>query len=338
MGAIIAGIGLAVAGAGTGLAAAGASKNAKALAKEQKRIAQRETEFAGQWTTQLDQLVSDKRQELSNLGTIFDRMTSSGAFGDTDTLRNLRQTQEDFSALAAGDFSGFESQLRSLLNEQYIRTAGSPVGAYTQLGAQTLFNLRTAGAQQAQSTTALLNDLSYQALGHEFGIMDQRFNTAYQIDRQRLNAINQAGLGQASTVGVREQAVGQGWQQFGSLMTNYGLLGTQSQPSSIMTYGGDIAPSVRTITDRPDYSSGAKSGLVSRPVSYSQSYTPSLPYGDVGYATGALLPQPTDSFSSYNSLLSASNVANSLSNVPYVGSLFGQLGQTGYNIASGMSF
>lgn len=331
--------GLALSAIGTGFAASGASKNARAIRKEQRRVQAREDAFANEWNQNLETLVSDKRSELDNLGTIFDRMTSSGAFGNTETLRNLRQTQEDFSALAAGDFSGFESQLRSALNDQFIRSAGSPVGTYTQLGAETMLNLRLAGAQQSQSTTALLNDLSYQALGHEFGIMDQQFNTGYQIGRNRLSAINQAGAAAAQTQGVQQSAIGQGMQQFGSVLTNYGI--TQSQrvqnPMSTNVTG------YRTATDRAINTAAALAPVASavvsnpRPVQTPYDVAPSLPsYTPPSFDTG-MLPA-SGNFNAYNSLLDTAYSARTIQNLPFVGGYFGQISQVGSQIAGGMSF
>lgn len=343
MGAIIAGVGLAVAGAGMGLSAKGTAKNAKAIKKEAEKAQARENAFAGQWTTELDTLVGNKREQLADLGNIFNRMASSGAFGDTRTLDNLRKTQEDFSALAAGDFTGFESQLRSALNDQFIRSAGAPAGAYTQLGANTLMNLRLTGAQQASQTTQLLNDLSYQALGYEFGIMDQRFNTAYQIDRQRLDAINQLAGVAAATAGIKEQAVGQGWQQFGSLMTSYGLNLPGGSSQQIQSNPYDVASNFRTASQRPTdvyfsstptYTSGVRP---TQQVTYN--VDPRLPAYSNGYASAALLPPMSNpNMDAYNSLLAASNVANSLSNTPYAGGMFSALSSIGQQIAGGMTF
>lgn len=210
--------GVAVTAVGSAVSASGAAKNAKATAKAYGQNAEAEAAFADRQQASLDALTKSKQQKLSNLGNIFDRMESTGAFGDTNTLKNLRKAQADYSALAAGDFSGFESQLRQSLSDSLIATAGSgaPIGTFAGLAAQDQMNLRGQGIQTATGLTEFLSNESYKLLGNEFGIMDKSFETGYNIDRGRVTGLGQAALGQAGTVGVAQTAYGNAGQQIGS--------------------------------------------------------------------------------------------------------------------------
>jgi hypothetical protein len=171
-------------------------------------------------TKKLNKLTKSKDEKLKNLGNIFDRFESTGAFGNTETLKNLRTAQEDFSELAAGDFSGFESQLRKSMSDTLINTFGSgaPIGAFAGLAADQQMNFRKDGINQSIGISDFLSQESFKLLGSEFGIMDQRFNGQYEMDRTRVTNMNNYALGMAGTVGVKESAVGGAIQTVGSGM------------------------------------------------------------------------------------------------------------------------
>lgn len=217
--------GLAVTAVGTAVSAKGAADNADAMAKANANAGNSEDAFFGRQSGYLDTLIDKKNNKLKNLGNIFERFNSTGAFGDTNTLKNLRKAQEDYSALAAGDFSGFESQLRQSLSDSLIATAGSgaPIGTFAGLAAQDQMNLRGQGIQTSMGISDYLSKEANQLLGQEFGIMDQRFNTQYQMDRTKVTNVNNYALGQAGTVGVATQAYGQAAQQVGSSIASYGM-------------------------------------------------------------------------------------------------------------------
>jgi hypothetical protein len=217
-------IGAAISAVGSLASAYGASQNAKAMQAAYKKAAKRENQLFDRQTKKLDTLIDDKEGKLYNLGDIFDRFESTGAFGDTETLKNLRQAQSDFSALAAGDFTAFESQLRKSMSDALINTvgSGSPIGAYAGLAADQQIQYRLQGVQTGMGITEFLSNESNKLLGMEFGIMDQQFNNQYQLDRTKVTNVNNYSLGQAGQAGVGTTAFGNALTQGGSLLNSYG--------------------------------------------------------------------------------------------------------------------
>jgi hypothetical protein len=222
MGAIIGG--LVVAGAGALMSASGAKKNAASVKAAQEQNIKDENQTYKKWSGLLDTLISDKTAKLSDAGNIFDRMSSTGAFGNTNTLRNLRKAQEDFSALAAGDFSGFNTQLRKSLSDSLVNTFGSgaPIGTYAGLAADTQMQYRQQGLQNAGSITELLSNQTDKLLGQEFGIMDQSYQVGYNLDKTRQTNIANYRLGAAAQAGVGLTAMGNATQNIGASITGYG--------------------------------------------------------------------------------------------------------------------
>lgn len=220
---IAAGIGLSALGSiGS---AVGASQNARAMARAAKKAANRENQLFDRQTDKLDTLIDGKEERLFDLGNIFDRFESTGAFGDTNTLRDLRQAQSDFSALAAGDFTGFESQLRKSMSDTLIATvgSGSPVGTFAGLAADQQMALRKEGVQTAVGLTEFLSNESFKLLGSEFGIMDQEFQSQYEMDRTRTSNINNFSMGAAAQEGVAMSGFGNALTQFGGSVANFGM-------------------------------------------------------------------------------------------------------------------
>lgn len=225
---------------GAGISAYGTAKNASAQRKAANAAAANSEGLYERGAEALDDLITAKNRKLHNLGNIFDRFKSTGAFGDTDTVGKLRQAQEDFSALAAGDFTGFESQLRKSMSDALVGTvgSGSPVGSYAQLAADTQMNYRLQGLQTTVGISEFLGNQASNLLNAEFGVMDQRFQTAYGMDKDRVNAVNGYKQQAAATEGVGIVAAGNALQQVGS----FALTGVQfNQNSNFQQQSLDIA-------------------------------------------------------------------------------------------------
>lgn len=216
---------LAVGAVGAGVSAAGAAQNASATRDQAKFNAYLENKFGKKWQGLTDEYISDKEDKLYGLANIFDRFEGAGAFGDTNTLANLRKAQEDFSALAAGDFEGFDNQLRSIMTDNLTSVfgAGAPIGSYTDLSARAVMDLRREGLDTASAVTNNLHNLSTSLLGLEFGVMDQAYQTKYMLDRNRLSAITGYSTQAAQQAGIGTTAAGNALTSIGSSMLSYGM-------------------------------------------------------------------------------------------------------------------
>ncbi len=287
MGYIIAGLAIAAVGAGT--SAVGTSQNASAVRDAAKFNAYLENKFGKKWTATADNLIKEKEDKLYNIGDIFERFNGGGAFGDTNTLSNLRKYQEDFSDLAAGDFSSFEGQLRSAMLDNLSTSVGtgSPVGSYAELSANTLLNLRRTGAAEAASTTGLLSGLHNELLGMEFGVMDQGFNLKYKIDRDRLSAITGYQSQAASTAGVGTQAAGTALQQIGSSIASYGMY--QGQQSGGAGAGGQSG----FYTGGSQGNIMGSGGASQRPTPYAYSAPAAYASAPIGYNAPVIASSPS---------------------------------------------
>jgi hypothetical protein len=286
--------GLAVAAIGAGVSAYGASQNAQAQADAAAAASRAESNLYNKWAPKLDTLIKDKEEILYNSGDIFDRYASTGAFGKNNQVpENLRQAQEDFSKLAAGDFSGFESQLRKSMGDALVSTVGrgSPVGAYSQLAADTIMNYRQSGIQTATGLTDFFANQTQNLLATEFGIMDQKFEAGYSLERSKVTGVNENNMLAARTVGMGTMAWGQAGQTIGGAMASYGMnVQGQNNIDNMML-------------QRPQQSVAAPSRPISaRPVGYAQpsSYSPQSNFSDWqepignptlwGYSESSLLP------------------------------------------------
>jgi hypothetical protein len=305
-------IGLGLAGIGAIGSAIGTAKSAKAANKAAKANAKANEELYSRQSLSLDGLINEKKEKLYNLGGIFDRFESTGAFGDTDTLRNLRQAQSDFSSLAAGDFTGFEAQLRKGMSDALINTvgSGSPIGAFAGLAADQQMNFRKEGIGQALSISDYLSRESQSLLGNEFGILDQSFNTRYQLDKDRVQGVNAGRSAAAATQGVPQQAFGTAFQQAGGSAFSYGQhqdaydLVAQKYASSLGKAGemGGGKPFVPTdipsgytepARNDTDYMSGFRSTTDS-PLGSPNVGIPVTPYGGWESAPGVLPQRQTN--------------------------------------------
>lgn len=220
------------------MSASGASKNAKAMSEAQARIRREEKQLYAKWDTNLNNLIDQKTDKLLNLGDIFERFNSTGAFGDNiEVVDNLRQAQLDFSRLAAGDFSGFDNQITKTLSDYSIATIGSgaPIGTYASLSADAMMNYRLQGIQTTSGISDFFSAQANNLLGLEFGVMDQGFQVGYELDRSKQNAVNATLTGQAATAGVSQQAWGGALQTTGSLIAGAytGMQGMSMQQQSL---------------------------------------------------------------------------------------------------------
>lgn len=266
----------AITAVGAGVSAYGASQNSKAQSKSAKKAGRAQEALYQRWDTQLKQLTREKEDILFNAGDIFERYESTGAFGDDPEIsENLRTAQKDFSRLAAGDFSGFESQLRKSMNDALVNTVGrgSPVGAYSQLAADTVMNYRQAGIQTATGLTDFFASQTQNLLATEFGIMDQAFEVGYQLDSNRVTGKNEANMMAARQEGVSTMALGQAGQTVGGAWASaYGGMQAQSNlgASRLDQYASmNSIPKAVPVTRSSYYQPSPSSPRMPSPVNYS---------------------------------------------------------------------
>jgi hypothetical protein len=305
---------------GAGVSALGTAKNASASRKASKANAKAQGELYDRQALSLNNLIGEKKDKLYNLGNIFDRFESTGAFGDTDTLKNLRKAQSDYAALAAGDFTGFESQLRKGMSDALINTvgSGSPIGAYAGLAADQQMQFRKDGIETAMSISDYLSRESQSLLGSEFGIMDQRFNTMYELDKNKVGGTNASRSEAAATAGVGTQAIGSALQQAGGSLYSQGRLNQQYDmekmryDSALNTAKGMNTPRKALPYTPPSYYSGRSMGSSYNEPSSSGGSLANYPAGTPAYIPedtylGVLPPLPSNPNPYYTASRTASS-------------------------------
>ena len=266
---------------GAGVSAYGTAKNASAQRDAAKKSAQNLEGLYLRGSDALTDLTKSKERKLTHLGNIFGRFQSTGAFGKTDTVRKLRQAQEDFASLAAGDFTAFESQVKKSMSDALVSTvgSGSPVGTYAQLAADTQMNYRLQGIQTATGVSEFLSNEANKLLGAEFGIMDQRFQSAYQMDKDRVLGVNSAKQQAAATEGVGITAAGNALQQVGSFaLTGIKYQNDQNYQNESLQIAKDRVANMKS-NQKGSYVPPPTS-LTSRSPSGSHTPTPELPVLD----------------------------------------------------------
>lgn len=206
--------------AGAASSAYGSSQNASATRDAAKMNSYLAGKFAKEQNKQLDQLITQKEDRLGSLSSVLDEYSGGAAFGSSDVLANIQKAQSDYAAMAAGDFGAFESQLNNLISSNLANTYGSGAasGVFENLSANTVANLRQQGLSNAISTGQALASETYNILGLEFGIMDQRFQTQYEIGAQKLAVQSGAAMTAASQAGVGMSATGQALSSIGSTL------------------------------------------------------------------------------------------------------------------------
>lgn len=292
--------GLAVAGIGSIMGASGAKKNAKAQKKAAEKAARERQLLYERQSSKLNETIKEKEDKLYDLGNIFDRFESTGAFGDTNTLENIRTAQEDFSRLAAGDFTGFESQLRKSMSDALVGTvqSGAPIGTYAELAADSQMNFRLQGIQSAVGISEFLDSQSKSLLGLEFGIMDQEFETGYRLDADRVTGVAQENAKAAATAGIGQTALGGAISQIGSSISSFGTytdkLALARQQNSAMDYFTNPSTPYRSFNSAATPTRmPVSSGGVSADYGLRTDLVPDLPaaYADVNIPIdGSLLP------------------------------------------------
>lgn len=299
MGYIIAG--LAIAAVGAGVSAKGTADNAESQKDAALNNILLENKFAKKWTGKAEALQADQLDKLYNLGNIFDRFESTGAFGNTSVLKNLRTAQEDFAALGAGDFTKFDKQLRSVMNDNLVTTFGSgaPIGTYAGLSADAIMNFRRTGVSDATAITGFLSQESNNLLSMEFGVLDRGFERTFGIDRQRLNTAQGNYSTAAATAGVGTSAYGSAMQSIGTSIASYGLASQgKTPPSNGSGYGAPPKAIPLTESGQPiGYSVGASGYYVpnaptsySAPVSYGSARPANNSYPSYVPPTATFLP------------------------------------------------
>lgn len=288
-GAIIAGA--AIAAVGAGVSAYGTAQNAAAVGDAAEFAIALEQKLAKEQHAKLQTLITDKEEKLSGINTILDRFEGGAAFGNSDVLKNIREAQSEFAALGAGDFSGFQNQLDSILKATLANTYGSGAaeGTFTQLAADTVMGLRQQGLQSALTTGEFLSAESNRLLGAEFGIMDQEFETQYMIERNKTSGITGNQMIAAEQKGVGMQAAGGALQSIGSLTTSVGgYFNNMNMIDKQMSMANDVSTTGKSISSRPfSFTTPSISPAPSLAPSSGggRSYfpEPSLPSGSVNY-------------------------------------------------------
>jgi len=263
--------------------AASASKNAAYAAKlAMERYA------ASAQTAVLD-YEKEKLQKLTDIGSVLNTY-GEGAFGvDTATQANLRKSQERFSELAAGDFGNFEALLRTSIKDSLAGSISSPIGAFTNISALNQFELMTRGASASSELTGMFDTMSRNLLGMEFGIMDQSFTNYWNIERDKVTAINSYITGAAQSAGTGLMAAGSAvstaGQAIGKVVSAYNS-NTSNAPRAIVV--GDTSGREFSSTPSSSYTPYGGTGGASR--SAISSSQPVMPSGNGGSSNVLFAP------------------------------------------------
>lgn len=221
-------------GIGSIFSGIGASKNASAIRKATAAASGRVSAFTNEFTAESKDQKANKLNILGNSEDVFRRI-GGFIFGDTETEDNLRKAQGQFSALAAGDTSGFTREIESIVKSAFANTSGSPKGAFENLSARNLFDFRSQGLNNALSLTNQIAGLGQGLINTEFGINDQDFNNRMRLRENEVNQLNALSLQSAQTRGAGAAAIGNAFNTFGQGMAAYGQ--AQYNQQVFDTYG-----------------------------------------------------------------------------------------------------
>lgn len=304
-------IAAAVAVAGAASSYMGASKAAEAAQKAAKKGIKDEKKFYNKWSVKAEDYQEEKLDKLYNQADVFDRFDSA-AFGDTGAYENLRQAQEDFSKLAAGDFSAFEAQLRKTMSDALVSTvgSGSPIGSYAGLAADAQMQYRQQGLANAQNLSNFFSAEGNRLLGLEFGVMDQGFDIQYQLDRTKTTNINNLRSMHAAQEGVGLSALGSGLSSIASLYSSYqtnqtnqqAVAANQAYQQDYLSYlkssqgGQQQTTGYRTVSERPNFNYGQSTAGSFDPYQVTDPATANYPSGDGGITNGMVLPNKSTGF------------------------------------------
>lgn len=249
------GLGLAIGAKAVGsiFAGIGASKRAKEIKKATGQAQKRVSAFADEFTGESKELKERKLGILGESENIFDRL-GGFIFGDTDSLTKLREAQSEFSALAAGDTSGFTSEIESIVKSALAGTFGSPKGAFENLSARNLFNFRSQGLQNALSLTNQLSGLGSSLINTEFGIHDQDFQNRLSIRENEVRQLNALSLQGAQTAGTGAAGIGnvfntlgQGAFSYANMLNQNRLFEQYNLPSHLRSQQSELGGSYSSV-------------------------------------------------------------------------------------------
>lgn len=220
-------------------------------------------QFAEEYRGKLNELTESQLQKIYNQGDVFDRMNTAAFGQDNNIFNNVRKAQSDYSKLAAGDFSGFESQLRAALSQNLTSSYGSPIGQYTNLSAATVSNLRQSGISTTTGIASFLNTQANSLLSSEFGIMDKQYNQDLQFGQMQLQAKINVLNANAANTGVKTQA----WANtFAAISDAAASMSPTMGGSSPFGGGGNSSdPNPRNYTYAPPATNINPTGISQRP-------------------------------------------------------------------------
>ena len=221
-------------------AAMAVSAIAGGISASQKASAMKDAAKGG--IKRVKQFTSDQIKASAELGAMKQDYLEEGdpfkdmgefIFGDPSqsTYSNMRKSQADFAALAAGDTSGFSREVGAIVSNAMSATFGGPKGSFENLSAKNLMSFRQAGSNQAIATTDFFGRTGSQLLNFKFGILDQGFDRQMKlkefetttINNLKMQAAGAAGTG-AAAIGNVASAVGQGMSYYQTQQSNAAAL------------------------------------------------------------------------------------------------------------------
>lgn len=213
-------IGFAANALGSIFNAFGTSQRSDAIKKMTRKNQRLINDFAYEFNDESAENKVKKDNILASSSDVFDRL-GGFIFGETDSLSNLRDAQENFSEMAAGNFDNFSQETQSLISSALANTHGGPQGSFENLSAKNLFDFRSKGLQNALAATNNLSTLGNNLISTEFGVMDQDFERRLKIGQYRVeqNIAQQnmrAGVEGSTMAGIGNSlsTLGQGYNSY----------------------------------------------------------------------------------------------------------------------------
>jgi hypothetical protein len=215
--------------AGSVFGGIGAMQQAKATRRAAERGQKDVRDFTKAQIEKSDALGKEKQTYLEG----GDPFTDMGRFifGDagSSTYANLRKSQSDFARLAAGDTSGFQKEVASMVANSLANTFGGPRGSFENLSAKNLLNFRQLGANTAMSLTDYFGRTGQQLIGNKFGILDQTFDRQMKLREYETNAVNQLRMQAAGTAGAGMAALGNVANAVGGGLNSFNMMQQNQQ-------------------------------------------------------------------------------------------------------------
>lgn len=289
-----------------------ARKRKKAIKRAVKGNKKRVNAFTDDFVGRATDVQEKKDGILENSADVFERIGGS-IFGDTQALSNLRNAQDDYARLAAGDASGFLQETGAIVSSALANSYGGPRGQFENTSAANLFTFRSQGLQNALSITNNFERQGQNLIGTEFGIIDQGFERHLNLESNRVNQLNQLDLQAAGVEGSDLAALGtglsgvaQGIDSYATRQNNLQIAQTQSDgrrwaSGQVGASGGRLpAPAPTQPTGFiPQIIQGAKSmisgGYQPSPESYG-SAKDGIPYGGYSSTSPSYSASPSSSY------------------------------------------